>query len=231
MSLKTKSIIFIVATAALASGFWMASQLQESIDQDSDSVNKYALAEARKSYSPIQGNILSPPRKISVPALFKDNAEKFTNDDLKDHWHLMFFGYTHCPDVCPTTMITLAQAKKTATANNHIFPQVIFVSVDPQRDKVELLSDYLQYFDKDFIGVTGDEDLIKALTLQMSVVYLKMPVEEGADADNYVVDHSAALLLLNPEGRLAAFLNPPFTPESILKDFQTVVNRSNYSKE
>lgn len=231
MSLKTKSIILITATVALAAGFWMASQLQESIDLDSDSVNKRALAEARKSYSPIQGNILSPPRKISVPTLFKDNAEKFTNDDLKDQWSLMFFGYTHCPDVCPTTMGTLAQAKKISSENNHIFPQVIFVSVDPERDKVELLSDYLQYFDKDFIGVTGDENLIKALTLQMSVVYLKLPVEQGADADNYVVDHSAALLLLNPEGRLAAFLNPPFTPESILKDFQTVVNRSNYSKE
>jgi protein SCO1 len=226
MSLKSNSIVFFAAAAALSAGFWMASQLQESIDKDAEIVNKLALDEARRGYSPIQGNILSPPRKISVPALFKDNAEKFTIDDLKDQWHIMFFGYTHCPDVCPTTMGTLAQAKKIATANKDVFPQVIFVSVDPERDKVELLSDYLKYFDKDFIGVTGDDDLIRALTLQMSVVYLKMPVEDGADADNYVVDHSAALLLLNPEGRLVAFLNPPFTPEGILKDIRTVVNLS-----
>ncbi|MDT8283769.1 MAG: SCO family protein [Gammaproteobacteria bacterium] len=228
MSLKSKSILFISAAIALSAGFWIATQLQKSIDADSHDVNTKALDEARRGYSPIQGTILSPPRKISVPALLKDNAEKFTNDDLKDQWHLMFFGYTHCPDVCPTTMGTLAQAKKAATANNQIFPQVIFVSVDPERDKAALLSEYIKYFDEDFIGVTGDDDLIRALTLQMSVVYLKMPVAEGDDPENYVVDHSAALLLINPEGKLAAFLNPPFTPESISKDFKTVVN--NYKK-
>ena len=224
MSLKIKILFVGVAAAALSAGFWMSSIQQQSIDEDASIAKQRALTDARKSYSPIQGTILSPPRKISIPALLKDNAESFTNKDILGQWHFMFFGYTHCPDVCPTTMGVLAQAKKIASDNNHIFPQVIFVSVDPQRDKVEMLTEYLQYFDKDFIGVTGNEKLIKALTLQMSVVYLKMAPEEGAAEDNYVMDHSAALLLLNPEGKLVAFLNPPFTPKSILKDFQTVVN-------
>ena len=225
MSLKTKLLFVGVAAIALSAGFLMSSLQQESIDKDAASAKQKALTAARKSYSPIQGNILKPARKIAVPALEKNNAQVFTNEDLIGQWTMMFFGYTNCPDVCPTTMGVLAQAKKTALSNNHIFPQVIFVSVDPQRDKPEMLTDYLQYFDKDFIGVTGDEKLIKALTLQMSVAYMIMAPEEGSEG--YVVDHSAAVLLLNPEGKLIAFLNPPHDPKTILKDFQTVVNLAN----
>ena len=225
MSLKVKLLFVGVAAVALSAGFLMSSLQQESIEKDAASAKQKALTAARKNYSPIQGNILTPARKIALPALEKNNAQAFTNQDLIGQWTMMFFGYTNCPDVCPTTMGVLAQAKKTALSNNHIFPQVIFVSVDPQRDKPEMLTDYLQYFDKDFIGVTGDEKLIKALTLQMSVAYMIMAPEEGSEG--YVVDHSAAVLLLNPEGKLIAFLNPPHDPKTILKDFQTVVNLAN----
>ncbi len=121
-------------------------------------------------------------------------------------------------------MGVVAQARKIAIANNHLFPQVFFVSVDPERDKVETLTEYVQYFDTDFIAVTGDEKLIKAFTLQMSVVYMKMPAED--DTGDYLVDHSSALLLINPEGKLVAFFNSPHDPKTILKDFQTVVNQS-----
>jgi protein SCO1/2 len=225
MSLKVKLLFVSVAAVALSAGFLMSSLQQESIEKDANSAKQKALAAARKSYSPIQGSILTPARKIAVPALKKNNGQAFTNQDLLDQWSMIFFGYTNCPDVCPTTMGVLAQAKKTALKNNHIFPQVIFVSVDPQRDKLEMLTDYLQYFDKDFIGVTGDEKLINALTLQMSVAYMKMETEEGSEG--YIVDHSAAVLLLNTKGKLVAFLNPPHNPKSILKDFQTVVNLGN----
>jgi protein SCO1/2 len=225
MSLKVKLLFVGVAAAALAAGFLMSSLQQDSIEKDAASAKQKALTAARKNYSPIQGNILTPARKIAVPALKKNNAQAFTDEDLIGQWSFMFFGYTNCPDVCPTTMGVLAQAKKTALSNNHIFPQVIFVSVDPQRDKPEMLTEYLQYFDKDFIGVTGDEKMINALTLQMSVPYMIMAPEEGSEG--YVVDHSAAVLLLNPEGKLIAFLNPPHDPKTILKDFQTVVNLGN----
>ena len=89
-----------------------------------------------------------------------------------------------------------------------------------------MLSEYVQYFDKEFIGVTGNKDFIKALTLQMSVVYMKMPADDQASDSSYLMDHSAALLLINPEGKLVAFFNPPHDPKTILKDFQTVVNES-----
>ncbi len=225
MALKTRFIYIAAAITAMSAGYWLSTLQESGIKLSTDSATEKALAEARKNYSPIQGLILSPARKIAIPALIKDDGSPFVLDDLKGKWHLLFFGYTHCPDICPVTMGVAAQAKKLAETNNHIFPQVIFVSVDPDRDKVDMLTDYVQYFDKDFIGVTGDDALIKALTLQLSVVYMKMEPKEGSD--NYLVDHSSALLLLNPEGKLVAFLNPPHDPETILKDFQTVVNRSN----
>ena len=224
MSLSSKLIIAVAAVVAMSAGYWF-STIQQNRNVDTaenvkQNAHDEALAEAKRNFSPIQGTILSPARKISVPALTKDDGSTFTQDDLAGHWSLLFFGYTHCPDVCPVTMGVAAQAKKIAQANNQDFPDVFFISVDPDRDKVEMLAEYVQYFDKDFIGVTGDESLIKALTLQMSVVYMKMP---SSDTD-YVVDHSSALLLLNPEGRLVAFMNPPHEPKTILKDFQIIVN-------
>jgi protein SCO1/2 len=230
--LNSKFIISVAAVAAMSAGFWLSSMQQSGDEKSVEQQKQKELAEARNNYSPIQGTILSPARKITIPDLLRDNGEKFTMKDLKGHWSLFFFGYTHCPDICPVTLGVVAQAKKMATRLNHMFPQVVFVSVDPDRDKVEMLSDYVQYFDKDFVGVTGDAEMIKALTLQMSVVYMKVPVDNGtasSPVDNsvYNVDHSSALLLVNPEGKLFAFLNPPHDAKTILKDFQTAVNRSN----
>ena len=121
-------------------------------------------------------------------------------------------------------MGVLAQTKKIALADNQLFPEVFFISVDPDRDKVEMLAEYVQYFDKDFIGVTGDDSLIKALTLQMSVVYMKMAASDASSESDYLVDHSSALLLLNPDGKLVAFMNPPHEPKIILKDLQKVIS-------
>ena len=230
--LNSKLIITAAALAAMSAGFWLSSLQQSGDEISAEQQKQKELAEARNNFSPIQGTVLSPARKIIVPELIRDDGQTFDLDDLKGHWSLLFFGYTHCPDICPVTLGVVAQAKKAATAINHMFPEVVFVSVDPDRDKVEMLSDYVQYFDKDFVGVTGDAEMIKALTLQMSVVYMKVPADKDAgsgsvDNSAYTVDHSSALLLMNPEGKLVAFLNPPHDAKTILKDFQAVVNRSN----
>ncbi len=231
MLLRSKLSLAFAAVAALSAGAWLSSMQQANNEKAAAELKAKELSAARNNFSPIQGSIVSPARKIMIPALSKDNGEVFTLADLTGQWHFLFFGYTHCPDVCPVTMGVLAQAKKMAAANNHMFPEVVFISVDPERDKVEMLTDYVQYFDRDFTGVTGDKDLIKALTLQMSVVYMKMPGEESSAAgksggSSYLVDHSSAILLLNPEAKLVAFFNAPHDPQTILKDFQTMVNNS-----
>lgn len=225
MSIKDNALIIVAAVAAMSAGFWLSTMQQKNSDAED------TIAQARKNFSPIQGVVINPPRKIAVPALVKDNAETFTKNDLSGHWSLLYFGYTHCPDICPLTLGVVAQAKKSAAAINHMFPEVFFISVDPERDKAEMLAEYVQYFDKDFIGVTGDKKLLQALAIQLSAVYMKMPSAKSeasiSKSVDYDIDHSSALLLLNPEGKLIAFLNPPHDAKTILKDFQTVVNGSN----
>ena len=162
--------------------------------------------------------MINPARQIALPELVKHDGQPFTNDDLKGHWTLVFFGYTRCPDICPMTMNVLAEAKKKATAE---FPQVVFVSVDPQRDTVEMLGDYVRYFDPEFTGVTGEENMIQALTLQTSVLYMKVPGSSGKE-DDYLVDHSSSIILINPKGQLAAFLAAPHTPTSIIDSVEKI---------
>ncbi len=194
-SLLKKTGVVLFASIAMSAGFWLASELRT---PDDGGVQ-------------LQGVVLKPPRQIQVPELTKQDGAAFTNEDLHGQWSLIFFGYTHCPDICPMTMNVLAEAKKKSSGD---FPQVVFVSVDPQRDTVDLLDGYVRYFDPEFIGVTGDEKMIQALTLQASVLYMKVPSDSGNEND-YLVDHSASILLINPEGQLAAFLSAPHTPAGI----------------
>jgi protein SCO1 len=213
MSVKNTVITLSAAMLAMAAGFYYATTHKTPFD-DQSSYN-------RQNFSPIQGNIIDPPRKIALPELSRQDGALLSEQDYKGHWTLWFFGYTHCPDICPATLGMAAAAKRKADNEGIEFPQVIFVSVDPERDTVELLKDYVSYFDPGFIGVTGSEDMIKALTLQMSVVYMKM-ASESDDGNNYIVDHSSSLLVTNPRGHLTATLSPPHSPASVLKDLETL---------
>lgn len=207
--MSNKTLIIVAAMVAMALGIWVAS----SIRPPDNGPTPHA--------ADFHGSMLSTPRNITVPALLKDDGSVFTVSDLQNHWTLMFFGYTHCPDVCPTAMNTLAQAKKKSPVG---FPEVIFVSVDPERDTVDIVGEYIQYFDPSFKAVTGDEKLIEALTLQMSAVYMRMP-GTSSDDENYIVDHSSAIMALNPEGKLIAYINPPHTPESILQALVSIKSK------
>lgn len=222
--MNSKLIILAAAVVAMSAGYWLSSLQQSSEQHSAETAKQKELAEARQRFSPIQGVILSPPRKISVPALLKDDGSAFVLDDLRGHWSLLFYGYSNCPDICPVTMGMVAKAKKDASEQGLSFPEVFFISVDPERDQIEMLGDYIRYFDQDFVAVTGEPELIKALALQMSVVFMKMPSDDAA-ASGYLIDHSSALLLLDPEGRLTAFLNPPHDPATILKDIETVIGQ------
>jgi len=199
-----KAGVALIAAIAVTAGFWLATTLKPPGSEHN--VN-------------IQGVVLKPARQIVVPELIKHDGSAFTNDDLNGKWTLMFFGYTHCPDICPTTMNVLAEAKKKSAGD---FPRVVFVTVDPQRDTVDMLGDYVHYFDPEFTGVTGDEKMIQALALQASVLYMKVPGESGSDSD-YLIDHSSSILLINPKGQLVAILKAPHTPGSILDSVSKIV--------
>ncbi len=213
--MKNALITSLLAITALAAGYWLADVQKQAAHHTSESENG-------TPPPAIQGALIRPERKIGFPRLLETGGGELGIDTFSGHWSILFFGYTNCPDVCPVTLQVLARAGKQSTSP---FPRVYFVSVDPQRDDIEQLTAYVRYFDQDFVGITGEEKLIEALTLQLSAVYLAMSPEDPDKPDEYTVDHSASLYVLNPEGRLAAILTPPFTEQQLLKDIQTLTGK------
>jgi protein SCO1/2 len=168
-----------------------------------------------------QGTLL-PEAKPILPFELKDTSgQAFTQEQLLGKWSFIFFGYTHCPDVCPTTLQTLAQSIKTMSANNPVLelPQVIFVSVDPDRDSSERLKQFVGYFNDNFIGVSGEAEQIQAFTAQLGIIYAKVIDSPVGD---YLVDHSAAVLLFDPNGEFRALFNVPHDANKIANDFLAI---------
>ena len=164
--------------------------------------------------------LLEPARSIPDLALIDDTGAPFTLAQLRGGWSLLFFGFTHCPDICPNTLVILnavhAQLKQ---SENVATPRIIFVSVDPQRDTPQKMQDYVQYFDDSFVGVTGEITQIKKLT---SALYLPFDHIENDDGST-TVEHSAALVLVNPQGRARAYLTPPHAPQKLADDIRKII--------
>ncbi|MFQ5759606.1 MAG: SCO family protein [Acidiferrobacterales bacterium] len=169
----------------------------------------------------IPGLLWPDPRVLSAFTLEDQHAQRFDLDRLKGKWTFLFFGYTNCPDVCPTTLSVLAsvekQLKQTPEALKN--SQFVFVSVDPKRDTPEHLGKYVGYFNKDFVGVTGPPEKLGALTTQLGIFYL---LGEPDAAGNYLVDHTAAILLTDPKARLIGVFGAPHDPQTIVARFRRI---------
>lgn len=160
------------------------------------------------------GKIYPVARTLKPFNLVDDKNASFTNEQLKGHWTLTFFGYTYCPDVCPGALNTSRHIiDKLGKQANKL--TVLLVSVDPERDSPERLHDYVTYFHPDFRAATGSEDELKKFTRQMGVAYIK---EEPDEKGFYLVDHTAAFLLFDPQGRLYAIFPAPHDPEAMSRD-------------
>jgi protein SCO1/2 len=133
----------------------------------------------------------------------------------------MFFGYTNCPDFCPTTLTTLAALEKRLRSSAApVRPKVVFMSVDAKRDTPEQLAKYVPYFDPEFIGITAaDQPAIEAVAAKLGVGVIITPKPDGS----YTVDHSGAIFVIDPDGKLTAILSGPFTVDSLQKDFLRIV--------
>lgn len=129
------------------------------------------------------------------------NGVPRTLADFKGKVVLVFFGFTRCPDVCPTTLAAAKQAKEMLGKDGDRL-QVLFVTVDPERDTPELLAKYVPGFDPSFLGLYGDADATARTAREFKVFYQKVP---GSTPDNYSVDHTAASYIFDPEGRLRLF--------------------------
>jgi protein SCO1 len=166
------------------------------------------------------GTVLLPSRPLADFNLIDHQGRSFGPANLRGHWSLMFFGYTNCPDFCPTTLVTLAAVEKQLRAKAITPPQVIFVSVDAKRDTPAQLAKYVPYFDPDFIGLTAaDQPSIERQARKWGVAVMIQP----ASGDNYTVDHSGAIFVIDPVGKIAAVLTGPFTVDALQSDLQRIV--------
>ena len=168
--------------------------------------------------------VLPEPRVIADFALVDDAGAPFSLDNLRGHWSLIFFGYTHCPDVCPSTLYDLKLVhEKLEQLNGDGAPghQVLFVSVDPERDTPEQLGPYVNYFHPDFIGVTGPQEQLAPLTMQLGIAYRIEDHEAGSP--QYNVDHSVSVLLMDPKGRLHGVFPAPHDADKMAGELAAVI--------
>ncbi len=157
------------------------------------------------------------PRALTDFRMETAQGEPFTRADLEGRWSLMFFGFTNCPDVCPDTLAMLSQSMdQLRLMRREELPQVVFVSVDPERDQGALLADYVRWFDEEFVAVTGAEEQLQALTRQLGIVYYRENPDENTGF--YNVDHSAAVMIIDPQGRLHGRFSHPLVPEDVVAD-------------
>ena len=169
----------------------------------------------------LQGVLRPEPKPLQAFKLRDQYRQPFNLERLKGKWSFVFFGYTHCPDICPTTLSTLTGVIKQLRADPQGVPktQVIFVSVDPERDTPDILESYMKYFSEAFHGITGTQQDIDSLTRQFGAGYIKEP--ETAPGE-YLVSHASSIFLVNPQGQLLATFPPPHDPNTIVEQFQQI---------
>ena len=154
--------------------------------------------------------LLPSPRAVPPFDLAQADGSRLEPADLRGHWTIVFLGFTHCPDVCPTTLAALAGAQRRwESLPEASRPRVLFVSVDPERDTAEAAGRYAHHFHPDTLAATGAIPALEAFATSLGMVFMKVPPMEGAPADRYNVDHSAALAVLDPQGRMAGVIPPP----------------------
>jgi protein SCO1/2 len=191
--------VFILCAAAIGAGAALLWQRQ--------SAALPALAD---------GDLVTPRTPLPEFSLLDQHDRPFTRSALLGHWTMMYFGYTNCPDLCPATLTSLAAMEKLLPADAASRPGVVFVSIDAVRDTPAQLASYVPYFDPTFTGVTAsDQAQIEAFAAKLGIAVAVNRQPDG----KVTVDHSSAILVVDPSGRLAAVLTGPFTADTLRTDF------------
>ena len=150
--------------------------------------------------------VLDQPRAFSDFALMDQRGGEIGKQRLTGRWSILFFGFTHCADICPTTLSTLAQMYGALAPEDRSDLQIVLVTVDAQRDTPQRMREYLAKFHPDFIGITGNPYALLKLAAEVNIAYdATAPV-----APDYQVAHSGDLVLINPRGELHGYFRPPF---------------------
>lgn len=198
------TIIGLLAFGALIAGLFTA----QSVHNKAIDVRKF------------HGTFLNKPRKILPFALTGIDNKPFNNTSLKGHWTMVFFGFTNCGSICPTTMAELGKMYRLLQRKGtQELPHVVMISVDPDRDNADKLTQYVKAFDPHFYGASGDENSINAMTQEMGIAYSKIALSGDDDPQHYDIEHTGTVILLNPKGQLSAFFTMPHYASLLAKDY------------
>lgn len=167
--------------------------------------------------------VLRPDFRLLQPFKLTDhNNAVFNEEKFQGKWSFVFFGYTSCPDICPTTLHVLSSVQtllEDGTDDDPANRQVIFISVDPERDTTKILAAYMSYFNTSFIGATADKTEIDKLTRQFGAGYV---IEPETSPGQYLVAHTSAIFLVDPLGRLVATFSQPHYPATITSLYEKI---------
>ena len=193
--MNQKLLLTLVAALALVAGVGMAW---------------WFTTQSTENETPQYLQSFPEPRQLAEVTLVNQQGETVTNELFKGHWSLLFLGYTFCPDVCPTTMAALGKIYpelKNISTDSPI--QVVFVSVDPKRDTPERLASYVEYFNPEFVAVTGEHKMLFPFARSLGLMYA---IAESTDNPNYLVDHSASVVVVDPNGLAIGRFKPEYNP-------------------
>jgi len=214
MSVKKKgvtlTVVCLLAIVGLMSGLYVSSQLnaKRSID-----------------VTEFHGTYLEKPRAVNQFSLTGTDQKPFDNQSLQGQWTMVFFGFTNCGYLCPTTMAEFGKMYRILEEKGvKNLPHMVMISIDPDRDTIEKLSHYVSAFHPNFYGARGDEELIKSMTREMGIAYAKVVSKEGTEPQNYDIQHSGAVMLFNPQGELNAFFTTPHHADLLAKDYMLLVS-------
>lgn len=159
------------------------------------------------------------PRSFKPVVLVDQNEALFSSDNFMGKWSLVFFGFTYCPDVCPTTLALLNQFYKHQQSEQYADDlQIVLVSVDPGRDTPQKMKDYVAFFNQDFVGVTGEFLNLHRFATQLNVPFSKVP----GGGDNYTVEHGGNIAIVNPQGHYVGFFRTPLSLPQLNVGYQSL---------
>jgi protein SCO1/2 len=170
---------------------------------------------------PVSALVLPNPDPLPEFSLLDQHGSTIDRSVFTGQWDVVFFGFTHCPDICPTTLQLLATARTTlAEQGQEPLPRIVLVSVDPERDTPAIIGQYVDYFGAGNLGITGSLEEISRLTGGLGIYFQK----QATDSDNYLVDHSAAVLVIDPDGRFSALFSGPHSVANFVHDLPIIMS-------
>jgi len=173
---------------------------------------------------PTTATVLPAPGELPAFALLDQHGQAIDRDSFLGRWSLVFFGFTHCPDICPTTLQVLATARQQLARDGHEpLPRIVLVSVDPERDTPEVMDQYVNYFGEGNTGITGSIDELRKLTDGIGIYFEKSPLQTDATTEDYSVDHSAVVLVINPRAQFHALFSAPHVIENFVADLPIIM--------